>query len=105
MPDRVFAFRYLQVSDRQRDGRCLRSISETQRKKLASAKLIELPEAVLPITLGQFIESYFATVDSKRSTKTFYSHTRKRLVEFFAPATPISSITPTQARECPALRV
>lgn len=75
------------------------TLSETQRKKLASAKLIELPESVLPITLGQFIESYFATVDSKQSTKTFYGHTRKRLVEYFAPATPISSITPTQARE------
>ncbi len=75
------------------------TLSDEQRQKLATANLIKLTTQVQPITLGKFVESYFLSLDAKKSTKTFYGHTRKRLLEYFAPDTPITSVTAMQARE------
>lgn len=53
-----------------------------------------------PATLADFIGTYFESrgQHNKSSTRTFWSHTGKRLVEYFGSSRTLASITPADAR-------
>jgi integrase len=96
-----------QVSGDMRDPattRWLAGLSSDQKSKLAKYGLIEYStpaEGTAPaaVKVDAYLESYFNALkaDMKESTWTFYGHTRKRLVEYFA-GRDLSSISAMDAR-------
>jgi len=82
------------------------SLSQSHLEKLAKVGLIERPadeveeEPKAAPLLGDYLDTYFDSIKTeiKPATWTFYQHTRKRLVEYFA-GREIASITPIEAKQ------
>lgn len=82
----------------------LKTLSKKYRERLVQVGLIAPQEPTKiekPLTLGEYLASYFEARESeaKRSTVVFWGHTRKRLVEYFGADRALNSITAVDARE------
>ena len=66
--------------------------------RLAAVGLVK-PRTKAVHTVGDLTEKYFAGMDAKPATRTFYSHTRRNLEEYFGKERDLASIGPAEADE------
>ncbi|MEM9109288.1 MAG: tyrosine-type recombinase/integrase, partial [Planctomycetota bacterium] len=70
-------------------------LDQTLQKRLGATGLIQIAAVV---GLEEFIDSYIKSrTDVKPSTKVMYGQTRRRLLKYFDPATPLSDISSEKA--------
>lgn len=83
--------------------RFIAGLDSTLRKRYEACGLVKAVEQdPVPTaqTIGKYLDHYFGSrkVDVKESSSVAFSHTHKRLIEYFRADKPLAEITPTDAR-------
>jgi hypothetical protein len=87
------------LQNRPHDSETCKFLAELDETLLARLRAVGLADGVglAQTSLGEFLERCFNAMASKATTRTFYSHTRRCLLEFFGAGRAMRSITPADA--------
>src|SRR5262245_15980411 len=87
------------LRNRPHDAEVAEWLGGLDESMLAKLRAVGLADGVglSQTTLGSFLERYFAAMSGKGATRTFYSHTRRNLKDYFGVARLFRDITPADA--------
>lgn len=75
----------------------LAELPDKLHERLVRAGLAKSRAKVQDVTLGTFMDKFFAAMTLKPATRTFYGHTRRNLEDVFGKDFPVRAISPADA--------
>ncbi len=95
----LLSYRIAQLPVDSEIARFVGSLEGQLRKRYEALGLVaEREQAKNQMTLKTYLDNYYGAKQGKETSHTVWSHTRKRLVEYFGADRPIADITPVEAR-------